>query len=583
MFKHNIIVLGLMCFTSIPGWSNVPSQKGPDFEVSFPASVSQHFITGRVFVMLSRTNDPEVRLQVGWINSPPFFGLDVEKLNPGATAVISDAVPGFPLRSVSEIPAGDYYVQALFNVYTEFHRADGHVIWAHMDQWEGQKFNISPGNLYSKVQKIHYDPSLPARIRLTLTEVIPPIEVPSDTEWVKHVKIQSKLLTAFWGHPMYLGAVILLPSGYSSHPNEQYPVIYEQGHFSQDAPFAFTTTVPREAPNQIAWRENVGVENGYEFYEAWRSREFPQIIAVSFLHPTPYYDDSYAVNSANNGPYGDAIMSELIPYLEHEFRIIRQPYARILSGGSTGGWEALALQVYHPDFFGGTWTLYPDPVDFRRYLLVNIYEDRNSFVFNSSQAPAFIQSGGWNDIEQPIMRSTDGHLVATIRQDSQLEEVLGVKGRSTGVLEAWEAVYGPVGDDGYPKPLWDKKTGQIDHHVADYMRSHGYDLDDFIKTHWPQIGHALIGKLHVFCGDMDNFYLNTSVYLLQKTLDESRNPHYPGSFEYGRPMKGHGWQPATNAGMVRMMARYIADNAPRQLAERDRDHGVMKDRGVSPN
>ncbi len=508
------------------------------FEISFPAAVHQGPVIGRVFVMISREDSPEPRFQVGsWGDAPPFFASDVNQLQPGEAAVIDASDPGYPLHSLRDLPAGDYYVEALLNIYTEFHRADGHVIWAHMDHWEGQQFNRSPGNLYSRVERVHLDPTTDQVVKLSLTRVIPPVKLPRDTQWVKHIKIQSALLSRFWGRPIYLGATVLLPLGYDSHPQAEYPVIYVQGHFSLNAPFGFTTDEGSE---------------GYEFYDAWRSENFPRMIAVIFQHPTPYFDDSYAVNSANNGPYGDAIMTELIPYIEAHFRVIRKPCARLLTGGSTGGWESLALQLYHPEFFGGTWTFYPDPVDFRRYDLVNIYDDDNAFIEPGHE---------WLFPERYVMRRADGQPEVTVREFSQLEAALGSHGRSDQQLEAWESVFGPVGEDGYPKPLWNKRTGAIDHAVADYMRDHGYDLRDYLATHWQSIGPDLVGKLHFYVGDMDNYYLNLAVYLFQDFLDSSENPHYAGSFEYGRPMQGHGWQPMSNADLVRMMAKHIVQQA----------------------
>ena len=156
---------------------------------------------------------------------PPIFGSDVNALLPDTAAIIDNATPGYPLRNLHEIPAGEYYVQALLNIYTEFHRSDGHTIWAHMDQWEGQQFNVSPGNLYSEAQWVHLDPAAGYDIRLSLTKVIPPAQTPADTPWVKHIKIQSEMLTKFWGHPIYLGAIVLLPKGYDEHPNTHYPEI----------------------------------------------------------------------------------------------------------------------------------------------------------------------------------------------------------------------------------------------------------------------------------------------------------------------------------------------------------------------
>jgi hypothetical protein len=531
------------------------------FDISFPASVNPGPITGRLLLIISRQSDPEVRLQVGWVNSPPMFGIDVAQLNPGQAVTIDAVVPGYPVPTLSELPSGDYYVQAVLNVYTRFSRSDGHVIWAHMDQWEGQQFNQSPGNLFSRALRLHLDPLHGQKIRLSLTEVIPPVQVPADTQWVKHIKIQSKMLTRFWGHPIYLGAGVLLPKDYDSRTNLHYPVIYQQGHFSHQPPFNFNSEDSNESAEEREWRKNTGVENGYRFYRAWTSDNFPRVIAITLLHPTPYYDTSYAVNSANTGPYGNAIMNELIPYIEAHFRIIRQPYARLLTGGSAGGWESLALQLFHPDFFGGTWTLYPDPVDFRRYSLVNIYRDDNSFSSDSSDGPVWSRHS-WFPTERAIARADDGQPVATVRQASQLENVLGSKGRSGGFVENWEAVYGPVGDDGYPQPLWDKSTGKIDHTVANYMRDHGYDLRYYTQTNWSRIGPALRGKIHLFCGDMDNFYLNLGVYLFEDFLRNSRNPYYDGSFEYGRPLKGHGWQRMSNAELIKTMATKVAVSAP---------------------
>jgi hypothetical protein len=560
---HRSVAIPIILFLTVATIMASRASSSPVFEVSFPPALHRQPVTGRVLLIISRSELPEVRKQTGWVNSPPVFGLDVTQLKADEIAVVGQGqTRGYPFKSLEDLPTGDYFVQALLNVYSEFHRADGHVIWAHMDRWEGQKFNESPGNLYSRTTKVHFDAKSSDAIKISLTEMIPALRPAADTAWVKHVKIQSDLLTKFWGRPMYLGAIILLPRNYSSDPHKQYPVVYQQGHFTQEAPFGFRTDDVPEPEVDRQWREHAGIETGRQFFQAWSSDHFPRMIAVEFLHPTPYSDDSYAVNSANNGPYGDAIMTELIPYIESHFRIIRQSYARVLTGGSTGGWEALALQLYHPDFFGGAWVLYPDPVDFRRYGLVNIYDNDNAFTFDSPPGPAFL-SQGWQSAQRIFERTDEGQPLASVQQLSQLEAVLGSQGRSVGSFASWEAVYGPVGTDGYPVPLWNKSTGKIDHSVADYMRDQGYDLRDYAAKHWSTIGPELVGKLHVSCGDMDNFYLNLSVYLLEDFLKNTKDPYYNGSFEYGRPLKGHGWTPMPNAEIVRSMARYITRNAPK--------------------
>ena len=548
---------------------------GPRFEVGFPASLSAGPITGRVFVTLYTRTDVEpriaayqsARVRVGRI---PFFATDVDSLRPGAWATVDTGAVGYPLWSLRDLPSGDYYAQAVLNVYTQYHRADGHTIWAHQDHWEGQRWAYSPGNLVSTPVKVHLDPARGFTVRLTLDHTLPPVTAPADTRWVKHVTFQSAILTKWWGAPQQLGAIVLLPKGYDEHPGTYYPVVYQQNHFSLDAPFGFTDDsnppVASMTPIRLAPvnpRSNVegprafsggGVrESGYELYTSWRSDAMPRMIVVSFLHPTPFFDDSYAVNSANNGPYGDAIMQELIPYVESHFRIIRKPYARVLTGGSTGGWESLALQVYHPEFFGGTWTFFPDPIDFRRYQLVDIYSDSNAFV-QPNAAPGAP--------ERMMQMSPEGQPVGSMRAISQMELASGTRGRSAAQVDIWNAVYGPVGADGYPRRLFDLRTGVIDREVATYMRDHGYDLRYYIAQHWPTIGPKLVGKLHLLTGDMDDFFLAPALYMLQDFLDSTTVPAYGGDFRYGRPMKGHGWQPMTTANLLREMAAHIARAAP---------------------
>jgi enterochelin esterase-like enzyme len=503
------------------------------FQIQFDSVVHPQPITGRVFVILSRKDTLEPRIQAGsWRTSETLlFANDVEQWQPGQAKIIDAATLGYPFKSLTEVPPGDYYAQAVVNIYTQFRRADGHTIWAHMDQWEGQRFNQSPGNLYSDVMKVHFDAKSGNVVKIQTAKVIPPINVAPDTAYVKRVKIQSKLLTEFWGHPFYLGATVLLPKDYDQHPSERYPVIYIQSHFGLNAPFGFTQNDSTSGRGQV----------GYEFAKQWMSDDFPRMIAVTFQHPTPYFDDSYAMNSVNNGPFGDALLKEMIPYLEQRFRISKEPYARVLTGGSTGGWESLALEVHHPDIFGGTWTFYPDPLDFHRWELIDIYNDPNAF-----EAPGF----DYVPRERPMMHSAEGQVLETVRQKSQLEEVLGTHGRSCEQYEAWEAVYGPIGDDGYP-------TGKIDKDVAIYMRDHDFDLTYYVRTNWSTLGPKLKNKIHLYVGDMDNYSLNLAVYLFE---DFMKTTDARATFEYGRPMKGHGWQPMSNAELVKAMAAQIEKN-----------------------
>ena len=212
-------------------------------EVSYAADVHDGPLTGRLFLAVSPTADPEPRIAA--YNSArqrdgrvPFFATDVTDVEPGDTMVIDVGADGYPYARLGELPAGDYWVQAMVHVYTEYHRQDGHVIRAPQDQWEGQRWAFSPGNLVSAPQRVSVDPTSDAPLRLALTDVMPPIEPPPDTAWVKRVRIRSRILSEWWGHPMYLGAVVLLPRGYEEHPKLRYPVVFEADHFGQEPPSA---------------------------------------------------------------------------------------------------------------------------------------------------------------------------------------------------------------------------------------------------------------------------------------------------------------------------------------------------------
>jgi hypothetical protein len=504
--------------------------------------------TGRVFVVFARNADREPRLLAGSYNgTAPLFGADVSGWRPGQPALIGPDTLGYPFASLRDLPAGEYSVQAVLNVYTKVTRADGHTLWVHWDQWEGQKWNRSPGNLVSEPVTIRWNPRAPSSVRLTLTRTIPPIESPPDTRWVKRVRIKSPSLTRWWGHDTYIGATLLLPKGYHDEPTRRYPAVYIQGHFSEGAPFGFTDAGGRETAEQRDARlRRSAREPGWMFAESWQSDDMPGYVAVTWQHPTPWYDDSYAVNSPNHGPYQDALLNELVPYLEQEFRLIAEPNARFLTGGSTGGWECLVLQIQRSDFFGGAWCLYPDPVDFRRNQLVDIYSDTNAFVPNSASAPV---------PERYMMQTEEGQPLVTNRQMSQLEAVLGTRARSGQQFDAFDASYGPAGQDGYPRRLWDRRTGTIDKEVAAHWRDR-FDLTLYLKRNWPRIGPSLTGKVHVYTGDMDNHYLQLAVYLMEEETAKLAYPNANFTFEYGRPKKPHGWQPFTNAELIRMLEQF---------------------------
>lgn len=530
--------------------------------LSYSAAAHAGPITGRAYLFIARTDRTEPRQQAGARRtSEPFFGVDVSALRPGQPVTFDRTVLGFPLESLSQLPAGEYFVQGLLLPYTQFKRSDGHTIWAHMDAGEGQRFNAAPGSLVSEVRRVRIDPANRAPITIELTKVLPPVPTIADTEWVQRFKMKSTLASAFWGHDMPLGAVVLLPKGYHENPGRRYPVVYTIGHYSDRAPFGFTfdgCDRPESAEARAARLARTSREPGCEFQQAWTAGQVPEFIAVFLQHTTPFYDDSYALNSANNGPYGDAITRELIPEIDRRYRTLAAPYARTLTGGSTGGWDVLALQVHYPDVFGGAWSLYPDQLDFRNYQFGDIYADSNAFVR---------ADGSWLPREVPSSRTPEGLTELTVREENQAELVIATKGRSGGQWDGWQAAWAPVGPDGYPAPLWDKRTGRIDRAVAEAMRERGYDLRAYVERNWATIGPRLVGKLHVAVGDMDNYFLNLGVYrfetFLESTKEPGKGPYYSGSFSYGRPLKPHGWQPWSNQELLRIMDRQVRANAPR--------------------
>lgn len=497
--------------------------------ISYPDSLSSQPLDGRLLLLLSNNNKSEPRFQVSnGPNTQMVFGVDVENWKAGQSQLVGNTAFGYPIRSISNIAAGEYYVQALLHKYETFHRKDGHTVKLPMDRGEGQQWNLAPGNIYSKPIKLRIDPKSKTPIRIQLTETIPPIKEPADTKYIRHIKIQSKLLSEFWGRPMYLGAHILLPEGWGEHPDVKYPLAIFHGHFPHDFDGFRTTPPDPDLKPDYVERFNISGYNkivqqeAYDFYKQWTGPGFPRVIAIEIQHANPYYDDSYAVNSENLGPYGDAITYELIPEIEKRFRGIGKGWARFMYGGSTGGWEVLAAQVFYPDEYNGCYSACPDPIDFRAYTVVDIYKDRN----------AYFMEGPFKKTPRPGLRNYLGHVSATLQEMNYCEYALGSKSRSGQQWDIWEAVYSPVGKDGYPKRIFDKVTGVIDSNVAKYWRDH-YDLSYIMKRDWPKIGNKLRGKIHIYCGDMDNYYLNNAVYFTEEMLKKLEGPTYDGEVDYG--------------------------------------------------
>ncbi|MBN8730476.1 MAG: hypothetical protein J0L64_08055 [Acidobacteria bacterium] len=505
--------------------------------VSYPAQHKGPF-DGRLLLFLSQgEGEPREKVADDAANPALAFGIDVNAWRAGTPAVIDAKVFGWPIRSLAAIPAGTYQVQALLHKYETFALATGHTVKLPMDRGEGQQWRSAPGNLFSKPVTVRWPPKSP--LRLELTEVNPPVKPVADTQYIRHIRMRSERLSKFWGRDMYLGAAVLLPHGWQENPQARYPLMIYHGHFAPTiGGFRETPPDPNLKPVYSARFRMEGYnivqqDLSWQLYQDWISPSFPRAIVIEIQHANPYYDDSYAVNSANLGPYGDAITHELIPYIEKTFRGLGTPWSRFMYGGSTGGWEALAVQVLYPDDYNGAYGACPDPVDFRAYTTVNLYEHGNAYYVDSTV----------RQLRRPGKRNYLGEVQTTVEDMNHLELVLGTHSRSGGQFDIWEAVYSPMGADGYPKPIFNKLTGAIDPAVAAHWREN-FDLVHILKRDWndpaKQLGRKLAGKLNLYCGDMDNYYLNNAVYLAEEFLNTTTTPHYGGEVTYGERAE-HCW------------------------------------------
>ncbi len=477
------------------------------FEVSRAPGLTAAPEDGRLFVILGRTNQPEPRLALGrpGLDAPPALARDVNGFAAGRTVVVDQSAYSFPMTNLVALPAGDYFVQALLDVAADLRAPD------------------APGDLYSDVQQVHLDPARGRTVALELTQQVPAEQAPPDTDQVKFVRLQSKLLSRFYGRPIFLRAGIVLPRDFAQEPSRRYPLWVRIGGFNTRY-----TSVTRLMAEKS------------EFKQVWVAADTPRLVILQLDGAGPH-GDPYQVNSANNGPYGDAVVQELIPYVETSFRAVGEPRARVLSGVSTGGWVALALQIFYPDTFNGAWSSCPDPVDFRAFQLVNIYTDDNAYMNRYGN-------------ERPSERDLHGDVALTMRREVGAENLLG-RGNSYamsgGQWGAWNAVFSPRGRDGLPVPLWDPQTGKIERSVAKQWQK--YDLRLVLEQNWKTLAPRLRGKLHISAGEADQYFLNNAVHLLEGFLVQA-DPQFAGTIVYG-PGKAHGW---TNLSLGEMLSEMQA-------------------------
>lgn len=556
-----------ICFVVVvlAGWiqASVADADAPRRSVTVTLSngVASAPETGRVFVLVTDRKDVEPRTVTRitaayYFNDPsmeyaPFFGQDVGALRPGESITLSGAEEGYPFAKLRDLPPGEYAVQAILHRYEQVTPAHGKTIWLPMNNWGGTQFHLSLGNFYSEVQHIKVEQGRGFELSMTLSERIPEAEQPADTPYLKFRKFRSELASRFWGRDMHVGVNVLLPEGYDTHPDARYPVVFHMGHFLEYTPLGFPMTEPEKTD------EPAKEGTPRWLWENWAAPQTPRVIVVTLLHPTPFYDDSYFVNSPNTGPWQDVLMKELLPYINKEFRTIDAPWARTMFGGSTGGWISLYTQVTQPDSFGGAWVYCPDMVDYRTLIHTDMYKEKNYFTPEGYR---------WLQPERPYARTVTGGWAVSARQFGQLMNALGTKSRSGEWIDAYAAMFGPVGEDGYPIPLIDWKTGDINNEVAATWRDNGFDMRHYLEENWRTVGPNVRGKLFFLCGDMDQFFCNNAMYLLEDFLKTTQDPPYEGSFRWGRPKIGHtfsglGLDPWPFA-MLREMAGHMRKHQP---------------------
>jgi Putative esterase len=426
-----------------------------EFQLTFAPTVSDKPFTGRVYVMLSRKAITSLVSGPNWFNPEPFFARDVTNWKPDQPLILGSEVLGHPY-TLARLPAGMYHIQAV------------------MDFDRGSiRFSTAEGNGYSQPINRDLEPGSSGRVELRLDQIYKEKPFVS-TERVKLVDIPSKIVTAFHGRPVRLRAGVVLPASFKNKPPQKYPLVYEIPGFGGNHFGAFN------AENRKA-TDVAGVE----------------MIHV-MLDPGCRLGHHVFADSENNGPYGQALVEELIPFIEKEYRGLGSPAGRFVTGHSSGGWSSLWLQITYPDFFGGVWSTAPDPVDFRHFQRINLVKpDANMFTDQEGKP-------------RPIARRSPKPLL--YKEFSDMEVVMGHGGQ----LASFEAVFSPRGPDGKPRPLWNRVSGDIDPEVARTWEK--YDIRRALERNWKTLGPKLAGKIHIYIGEEDTFYLEGATALLKDSL-----------------------------------------------------------------
>lgn len=480
--------------------------QGPKVEIT---SELEEPLTGRIVVVFGPEGDPSPVRHIGQtgMTTPLMAGVDASSLTRGKSVALPLENPMFPAGVVGKLPPGKYSVQAAIQKNPDL------------------KIFSAPGNVISPVVSWQYDPAQPKPLALALKTKLED-RLPPETDLVKWVLFKSEKLSQFFGRDMYHRAAVVLPPQFAKQPEARFPLMIRIGGFGTRFTSARSLGNPRS-----------------EFQRTMAEPDAKPLVILHLDGAGPW-GDPYHVNSANNGPMGDALIGELIPEVEKRFRCGGKPSWRFTEGHSTGGWVSLALQVFYPDFFGGCWSHDPDPVDFRDFEVLNIYEEPNAYVNRFG-------------FERPAMRTTSGDIQYTLRHEVLVERIIGPGGRwELGGKDwsSWNAVFGPKGTDGYPVPLWDGESGKMNRQVAEHWRK--YDLRHHLESNWATIGPKLKGKIRVYSGDADEYFLNNAVHRLDRFL-KSAKPLAEARIVFG-PNQGHGFRGHTDAAMFKEMAQLAA-------------------------
>ena len=455
LHRLTIRLVAAFLFVVAPATAQEPAPL--QFAITYDEAITDSF-SGRVYVMLS-TGSREPRFGPSWFNTQPFFAVDVEHWKPGTPLVFTDSALSFP-GPLSYLVDGTYAIQAVMR-----------------RNLDSPSIGRGPGTAYSEVIRQQLDGTSTGQVRLFIDRVVQPSSRSDvDTEERKFVRIRSELLSKFYGRDIFMEAAVALPQGYHDNPSRRYPALYVIPGFGGDHRSA------------VGWGKR-------------RIRSDDGGIVIIGLNPRCQTGHHVFADSANNGPRGRALIEEMIPYLEREFRVVAQPTARFLTGSSSGGWSSLWLQVTYADFFGGVWSIVPDPVDFRDFQRINLYKTgENMYQDDVGRRRPIARNG-----DEPMLWYDDF---------AKMEVVQGPGGQ----LYSFEAVFSPRGPGGKPQPLYDRQTGAVNGDVAQAWKR--FDIGLVLKENWPTLESKLTGKLRIFAGEKDTFYLEGAVRLLKQTLDE---------------------------------------------------------------